>query len=314
MADSSPIEKLQNGGECFNPFDADWIDPNYQMIDPRPGVVPYFFGDLLHRPAYRPVFLHELAGIGGFPLLIQHINLDTDHPAEGQGIAARLDACGVHSCLEIQHLVDIVAAISVPQISIPGHDAHHSRAIGADQNRRSVPARTPRPQLAISGRMVCALEVDITITQESVNDLHRFLEATDPVVERKPKGIIFRLMPAGAKTQDKSPATDLVDGVCHLGNQGRVAKAGAGNERRDFDALCGGGQGGKQRPDIPRPLGMHTGKPKEQMIGQPDGVEPDLVYALGNGQNLFPANRFAAPGPLEVWNEAVSYTHLRAHE
>ena len=59
-------------------------------------------------------------------------------------------------------------------------------------------ARTARAQLAIARLVVRALEIDVTVAQQTGDDRHRLLEAADAVIEGIAEGVVFRLVPAGA--------------------------------------------------------------------------------------------------------------------
>ena len=97
------------------------------------------------------------------------------------------------------------------------------------------------------------------VAQEARDDRERLLEAIDAVVEGKAEGAVLRLVPARAETEDQPAAADLVDGVGHLGQQGRVAETGADDQGAELDPPGGGRQRREERPALPGPLRRSPG-------------------------------------------------------
>jgi hypothetical protein len=102
--------------------------------------------------------------------------------------------------------------------------AQHLRTLGANHNGRAADARSSRAQFAVACLVVAALEVDPAIAQQSVDDGERFGEALEAVVERKPEIDVLDLIPTRAQADNQPAIGNLVDGVGHLGEEGRVAK------------------------------------------------------------------------------------------
>ena len=62
-----------------------------------------------------------------------------------------------------------------------------------------------------------------------MDDLQRFFEASDQMVERVAEGTVFRFVIPGPQAEDQPSVAYLIDGVRHLCDQRRVAEAGAGD-------------------------------------------------------------------------------------
>ena len=65
--------------------------------------------------------------------------------------------------------------------------------------------------------VVRALEVDLAVLQQPVDDGHRLLEPGDATVEGVAECLELRFVPAGAETEREPAAADLVDRIGHLG-------------------------------------------------------------------------------------------------
>src|SRR5205823_7022498 len=90
--------------------------------------------------------------------------------------------------------------------------------------------RSPRNKFAIPGGIELALEVDVPFPDECADDGERFGKTRHSPIEGKAESPIFGLVPSGAKSEDQPSTADLIHGCRHLGEHGRVVKAGAGNQ------------------------------------------------------------------------------------
>jgi hypothetical protein len=97
-----------------------------------------------------------------------------------------------------------------------GRQPQHPRPARADHDRRPLPARPARAQLALARLVIAAREVDLPLPQQGADDGEGLLEAAGAVVERVAEGAILPLVPARADAEDEPPAADLVDRVGHL--------------------------------------------------------------------------------------------------
>src|SRR2546421_12171692 len=125
-----------------------------------------------------------------------------------------------------------------------GRDRQHPPAGRADEQGWAARGWPARPQLAVAGAVVRALEVDGAFLEQCPDDRERLLEAIDPVVERDTKGAELGLVPAGAEPQDEAPTADLVERVGLLGEDGRVVECRARDERAQPDRRGRGGDRG----------------------------------------------------------------------
>src|SRR5207249_3429275 len=139
----------------------------------------------------------------------------------------------------------------IVSVGIARGEADDTRLVCADPDRWALWARTARVQTAVLGLVVLPLEIDVALAEQRDDDLERFLEAAGAVVERVAVCIELRLVVACAKAKDQASAADFVERVGHFGEQGRVAKGGAGHERSERHSARDRRQGAQQRPRLP---------------------------------------------------------------
>ena len=121
------------------------------------------------------------------------------------------------------------------------------------------------------------------------------------VVERVAEGAELGLVPAGPEAEDEPAAADLVDRRGLLGEQRRVVEARAGDERPELDPRSStaaiaassvhashGPRGGPVRPAI------------EQVLADPDRVEPEVLDRPGHVEQLRPADLALDLGQLDA--------------
>jgi hypothetical protein len=211
-------------------------------------------------------------------------------------VAADVAAGGLEAGEGPGELGRVAVPDGVVGVGVAGRQAHHARAAGADPDRWAARARTARAQLALAGLVVLAGEVDFALAQQPADDGQRLLEAAGEVVEGVAEGGVFGLLPAGPQAEDQAAAADLLERVGHLGQQGRVAKAGAGDERAEGDALGDHGQRAEQRPGLVRAVAPavrdHDRRrvAVDQVVGHPEGVEADRLGHLRHVAQLGPAD------------------------
>jgi hypothetical protein len=100
--------------------------------------------------------------------------------------------------------------------------------------------------MAVAGAVVPALEVDLAVAQQPVDDGERLLEAPDLVIRWEAEGGVLVVDVAGPEAEDKPAVAYLVDGVGRLRQQGWVAEARAGDQWTQPDARRRGGERGEQ--------------------------------------------------------------------
>src|SRR5260370_40599345 len=120
-------------------------------------------------------------------------------------------------------------------------------------------------------------------SQQRHDHLQRFLEAGGQVIEGIAKGFVFWLMAAGSEAQDEAASADLVERIGHLGKQRRGAKRGAGHEWTKRDARCHCSQCAEHGKSLPGGAFILAWETVYEMVGQPEGIEPDLFCYLRHG-------------------------------
>ena len=144
------------------------------------------------------------------------------------------------------------------------------------------------------------MEVASPIGEEGANDGEGFLEAADPMVEREAVGRVFRLVPAGAEAQDQPTAADLVEGGGLLGEHGGVVEAGRGDQRPDLHPFGDRGDRREGGPRLPWPPRRLVVTAIQEMVADPDRVEPDLLGGARHLAQLRPARHPLDLGQLDA--------------
>ena len=222
-----------------------------------------------------------------------NLHLERRRSPETRRIAPDLATDRIHTLLQFRQVIHAVVERLEPEVPVVGEacrEAQHARTrpARADQDRRAVWSRSAGNEHAVVGPGICPPEIGTAGPQQLGDDRHRLLKTVDPVIEREAEGRVLRLVPTGAEPKDQTTAADLVDGISHLGKVGRVAEAGAEDERPDFGAVCHCGEGGNQRPAFPRAT-LHIVVPLDEVIGYPDRVETDRFGRLGHCAQVGPA-------------------------
>ena len=182
-----------------------------------------------------------------------------------------------------------------------GHrGAEHPRAVRADHQRRAGRPRAARQELAVAHLVPASVEVDGAFAQERADDRERLLEAVDAVVVRVAVGAELGLVPARAEAEDEPAATQLVDRGGLLGEQRRVVEVGAGDERPELDPRRRGGDRGQQRPRLPRAASRPILPAIEEVLADPDGIEPEVLDRAGHVEELGPADFALDLGELDA--------------
>ena len=141
-----------------------------------------------------------------------------------------------------------------------------------------------------------------------VDDRHRLLEAADAVVVREAERLVLVAGVAAADAEDDPPAAHLLHRIHDLGEHAGIAVAGAGDEGAEFDARHARRDGGHQRPAIPeaggrlllaarRPVRVQAefAARVEEVVGEPERVEPHLLRALRERRGCSPTPVCARP-------------------
>ena len=202
-------------------------------------------------------------------------------------------------CDAVRPVPDVVVP-AVPGVGVGHRGAQHPRPVRADHQRRAGRPRAARQELAIAGLVPAAVEVDGAVAQERPDDRERLLEPVDPVVVRVAVGAELGLVPAGAEAEDEPAATQLVDRGGLLGEQGGVVEVRAGDERPELDPRRRGGDRGQERPRLPRAAGRPVLPAIEEVLADPDGVEPEVLDRAGHVEELGPADLALDLGELDA--------------
>src|SRR5581483_8484429 len=176
----------------------------------------------------------------------------------------------------------------VPGVDVREGGAQDAVAAAADHQRRS-PHGT-RQQHGVPSAPEPSLERDPLAREQPSDDRERFLEPRGAVVERHPERPELRLVPPGPHAEDETTAAHLVDGRGHLRDQSRRMETEARDERSELDPLGRGGERREQRPRLPRPTLGATVAPVQQVVAEPDGVEPRALGGARHRQVLGPAD------------------------
>jgi hypothetical protein len=111
------------------------------------------------------------------------------------------------------------------------------------------------------------------------------------MVERHAEGRELGLVPTGAQAEGEAPTADLVQRRRHLGQDGRIAKGGTGDECANLDP---GGRLGQRREDgpaLPDAARRPVRRPVDEMVVEPEGIEARPFRSPGEVPYLGVARR-----------------------
>ena len=128
------------------------------------------------------------------------------------------------------------------------------------------------------------------------------LEARDTLVVRDAERVELAPVPARAEPEHEAPLAHLVDRRRHLRQHARRVEARAGHERPEPHPLGHRRERGQQRERLPRPALRIV---IEQVVAEPDRLEPDLLGRPRHREVLGPAHV-----ALDLW-ELDADTHER---
>jgi hypothetical protein len=131
-------------------------------------------------------------------------------------------------------------------------------------------------------------------TEQREENLERFLETADAVVEGVAECVELRLVPPAADPQDEPATAHLVERRRHLRQQGRIAERHREHERPDLDPLRDRGDGGEHGPALvntPAGLVRLVLRAKDEVVGAPHRVEPRLISGDRHGAQRLEGRR-----------------------
>jgi hypothetical protein len=158
--------------------------------------------------------------------------------------------------------------------------------------------------------VIAPLEVNVAVAQQPTDDGERLLEPLDPMVEGVAEGPVFGFVPAGPQAEDQASATDLVDRCRLLRQHGRVVERGAGHQRAQLHALGHRGQGRQCGPGFPRTPIRFAGIPVQQVVADPQGVEPNPFRGASHVPKLRPAHHALDLGELNADAKRAGHASL----
>ena len=174
-------------------------------------------------------------------------------------VAADVGAAALQ-CLDLRAELGLERGEIVPDVRVPGDDAHEAAlAAAADQDRR--PADRFRLADGVPDDAVLALERRPLLGPETAEHLRRFLEGAEPGAERRKRAAIRLELggePAGPEPHDRAAAGDVVDRRHLLGQDGRVTEKRRGDERPELHALGDGRHRGELAPGFEDGQRRHT--------------------------------------------------------
>jgi hypothetical protein len=181
--------------------------------------------------------------------------------------------------------------VHVPQIAVPGEQPQHALPGRSDQDGRPAGPGASRLQHALASFVVAPGEVHLPVAEQPVDDAEPFLEAAHPVVEGKSEGAVLGFVPARAEPEDQPAAGDLLDRVGELREVRGIPEGHARDERPDLYPRGHRRDGGDDGPPFPDALVPLARMPEQQVVLDPDRIEPDLLRASRHQADVRPARR-----------------------
>ena len=175
--------------------------------------------------------------------------------------------------------------------------------IGAGHQRH--PARGLRQQDGVVHAPVAAVERHPLAREQAPDDLEGLGKAGDTPLDRQPEDRVLDLHRARAEPEHEPPAGDLVDRGRHLRDQAGRMEARTSDERPEPDALGDGGQRRQQRPCLPRAALFPAVAAVQEVVAEPDRVEPGLLGRLRHRQVFGPAHVTLDLGQLDADSHRV---------
>ena len=148
---------------------------------------------------------------------------------------------------------------------------------------------TDRSLLQVASGVVRALEVRPARAQEGHDDLERLLEAADHMVLGQPEGVGLLARVPGTEPEDEPPAADLVQRLDRLGGDRGIAMQGGHDPGADLHSRGRGGHGPGHRDALPPAVDRSVGLAPQQLVRDPDRVEPHRLSPEGQFADLDPA-------------------------
>ncbi len=188
---------------------------------------------------------------------------DADRPVDLAGVAPDLAAALVEDAT--LGGVGVGAQDAVPELGVlRGQAQRHLLAAAADQDRDRVAHWRGH--------------VGPPVRQDRFQAVPEGAQAVGGRTELVAELAVVALGPAGADAEDQPPARHVVDRLRHVGEEGGVAVAVAGDEGAELHPFGHLGHPGQQAPALEvRPLGV-AGE-REEVVPGPEGVDAERLDA-----------------------------------
>ena len=141
-------------------------------------------------------------------------------------------------------------------------------------------------QAGVGDLIKAAIHRDALIGQQWLQNLQVFVEAAHAVIEVEAKCSVFGDLVAGANAEQQATTGELLERTGHFGEQSRVAERRRHDHAPDLDPLGRDTDGRHQRPRFRIRVKDSGQGLKVEVVGHPDGVEPESLRALGILQHL----------------------------
>jgi hypothetical protein len=142
----------------------------------------------------------------------------------------------------------------------------------------------------------------MTGLEQTMNDGETFFEPAHPMIEWISVGNVLRFVPPRAESENQTAITNFVDGFRDLGKHGGIAKTHAADKWPDLDTIGRGRKSSQNRPAFPAALSRGVLQSKEHVIGDPNGIKPDLFRQFCHLKNVAPPVITPADYPGAVRN------------
>ena len=177
-------------------------------------------------------------------------------------------------------------------VGVAGREPEHPLALRGDEDRQVRAAGRREQDRVVDARPIAARR-DPFAVDERRDDPDGLLEPADPMVERVAERVVFGLVPAAAQAEDQPASGNLIGGRGHLGQEARIPEGRREHERPELDPLGDRRNGGQERPGLVDPDLVAVILAEEEVVADPQAVDPARLGMAGERRDLRPAAAFA---------------------